>query len=195
MPAWDLTPVGAILMGISLAACAGLRAFLPLLTAGIAVRAGWWPVEGWYGWVGSNEALLVFGIATVAEIMADKIPVVDHALDVFYTVARPAAGALVAIGAFSQLSPTYAVAAGIIVGAPIAGGLHLAKAGTRVASTSLTAGAGNPILSFVEDLIAFLGVILAVVAPLVAVLGLTAAVVMLRRWIRARRARQRANLA
>ena len=112
----------AILMGVSLAACAGLRAFLPLLAVGIAARMGWFPVQDWLKWVATNEALITFGIATVLEVAADKVPVVDHALDAFHTVARPVAGAMVAMGSFYQVSPTYAVALGIIVGAPIAGG-------------------------------------------------------------------------
>lgn len=193
MLALDLSAVTAILMGISLAACAGLRAFLPLLAAGVAVRSGWWPVEPWLQWAGSTEALITFGAATVLEIVADKVPFLDHALDVFHTFARPVAGALVAIGAFSQLSPSMAVALGIIVGAPIAGGFHLAKAGTRLASTSVTAGTANPVLSLLEDAAAVLGVILAMMAPLLAIVALIAVLLIIRRWFVARRPRQIGN--
>jgi len=157
--------IGAVLIGISLAACAGLRAFLPLFAAGVATRMGWWPVEGWYSWIGTNEALISFGLATVLEVLADKVPVLDHALDVFHTVARPVAGSLLAIGAFSDIQPVYAVALGIIVGAPLAGGLHAAKATTRVASTQFTLGTANPVLSLVEDVLTVFGVILSFVAP------------------------------
>ena len=178
----------ALAMGISLAACAGLRAFLPLFAVGVATRFGWLPVQPWLHWVGSNEALITFGVATVLEVLADKAPVVDHALDVFHTVARPLAGAVVAMGSFYQVSPTYAVALGIIVGVPLAGGLHVAKAGTRVASTSLTAGLGNPVLSLLEDILAVLGVLLSLVAPILAVLVLGAAALLFIRWLQRRRA-------
>src|SRR5688500_9768164 len=146
----DIQSVAAIAMGISLAACAGLRAFLPLLAVGIATRMEWWPVQPWLEWVGTNEALITFGVATVLEILADKVPVLDHGLDVFHTVARPVAGALVAMGSFYQVSPAMAVALGIIVGAPIAGSFHLTIARTRVASTATTGGFANPVLSFIE---------------------------------------------
>src|SRR5688572_33358031 len=129
-----MAEITAVLMGISLAACAGLRAFLPLLAVGIASRMGWIPVQPWFEWVGSNEALITFGAATVLEILADKVPLLDHALDTFHTVARPVAGALVAMGSFYQFSPSFAVALGIIVGAPLAGTFHAAKAGTRLIS-------------------------------------------------------------
>ncbi len=173
MPAGnELQMVMAVLMGISLAACAGLRAFLPLFAAGVSVRMGWWPVEPWFQWAGSNEALICFGIATLLEVVADKVPILDNALDIFHTVARPVAGSLVAIGAFSQISPTYSVALGIIVGAPIAGSFHIAKASTRAASTSFTAGIANPVLSALEDIVAVLGTFLALVAPLLTFIAL-----------------------
>lgn len=73
----DMQSVAAIAMGISLAACAGLRAFLPLLAVGIATRMEWWPVQPWLEWVGTNEALITFGVATILEILADKVPVLD----------------------------------------------------------------------------------------------------------------------
>ena len=181
----------AAAMGVSLAACAGLRAFLPLLAAGLAVRFGWWPVETWMQWAGTNEALGIFGTATVLEVLADKVPLLDHALDAVHTVARPAAGALVAVGAFTQVAPVYGVALGIIVGAPLAGAFHLSKTGTRLASTGLTGGAGNPVLSVLEDAAAVVGVVLAFIAPLLAVvlLALLGAIVYrrVRRWSALRR--------
>jgi uncharacterized membrane protein len=179
--------VAAVLMGVSLAACAGLRAFLPVLAAGLAVRMGWWTVPHGMDWMGSTEALIIFGVATVIEVLADKVPFLDHALDTFHTVVRPVAGALVAAGAFSQLSPGYALALGIIVGAPIAGAFHLSKASTRAVSTALTAGTGNPFLSLVEDLIAAAGVFLALVAPVIAALLIGALAFGVIRWLRARR--------
>lgn len=51
----------AIAMGISLAACAGLRAFLPLLAVGVASRMNWLPIQEGFQWIGSNEALITPG--------------------------------------------------------------------------------------------------------------------------------------
>jgi uncharacterized membrane protein len=183
----------AIAMGVSLAACAGLRAFLPLLAVGVATRLHVWHVEPWYAWVGSNEALACFGVAAVVEILADKVPGLDHALDVFHTFARPVAGSLVAMGAFHQLPPAYAVALGIIVGAPVAGGFHLTKAGTRVASSGMTLGLANPILSALEDVTAIVGVVLSLVAPIFTVVLLLLVAYVAFRWLHARRRKRVVN--
>jgi hypothetical protein len=182
-----MAEITAVLMGISLAACAGLRAFLPLFAVGLGVRMGWFPVQSWFEWVGTNEALITFGAATVLEALADKVPLLDHALDAFHTVARPVAGAMVAMGSFQQFSPTLAVALGIVVGAPLAGTFHLTKAGTRLLSTHTTAGLGNPVLSVAEDVFAVIGVVLALVAPIVAVALLAALGWTVFRWVQRRR--------
>ena len=42
---------------------------------------------------------MLFGLATLIEIVGDKIPAVDHALDALSTLLRPAAGALLASSA------------------------------------------------------------------------------------------------
>ena len=185
----------ALLMGISLAACAGLRAFLPLFAVGLATRMEWWPVQSWFEWIGTNEALITFGVATVLEIAADKVPLLDHALDTFHTFARPVAGALVAVGALHQLPPAYAVAAGIIVGAPIASAFHFTRAGTRLASTATTAGFANPVLSVIEDVVAFFGVVLALLAPVLAAAGIFLVGLLIRRQALALQARRRRSPA
>ena len=70
-----------VAMGVSLAACAGLRAFLPLLVVGAFGRLGFVPLTGAFEWLSSWPALAVFGVAVVVELAADKFPVVDHLLD------------------------------------------------------------------------------------------------------------------
>lgn len=181
--------VFAVAMGLSLAACAGLRAFLPLFIVGAAHRAGWLPLQASFGWIGSTEALVTFGVATVAEILADKVPVLDHVLDVIHSFARPVAGAVLATSSFYTLPPTYALALGIVIGAPLAGGFHLTRATTRLASTATTAGLGNPVLSVFEDVAALGGVLLALVAPVVAVAVLGAGALFTGRWLMGRRAK------
>jgi len=156
------------LLGLGLAASAGLKTFVPLLVMAAAARFHLFGLElsGPFAWLASNAALVVLSMATVAELAADKIPLVDHALSLFGTVARPAAGALAAAAAFSSLDPTTAAVAGLIIGAPTALAVHTAQASTRVASTATTGGLANPALSLVEDVAAFGGSILALAAPL-----------------------------
>ena len=73
--------------------------------------------------------------------------------------------------------------------APIAGGVHLLAATTRLGSSAFTLGAGNPVLSVIEDVLASVGVLLAFAIPLAAVLGILLVALAIRRWRRSRAAR------
>jgi hypothetical protein len=161
--------VPSLALGIGLAACAGLRAWLPLLLLGGLARWGVVDLGPSFEFVASTRALILFGVATVIEIAGDKIPAVDHTLDALSTVLRPAAGSLLAASVLWQISdPLTAMALGIAVGAPSALVPHAAKSTLRVVSTTFTGGLANPVLSFVEDAAAFVLFVLTVVLPVLA---------------------------
>jgi uncharacterized membrane protein len=86
----------ALALAIALAASAGLRAWLPLLLAGGLARLGLLHLGPSFHFLASDKALLIFGVATLVEVVGDKVPAVDHALDAIGTPLRPAAGALLA---------------------------------------------------------------------------------------------------
>ena len=177
------------LLGLGLAASAGLKTFVPLLVMAVAARFHLFglALSGHFAWLESTGALVALGLATAVELAADKIPFVDHALSLFGTVARPAAGALAAAAAFSGLDPTTAAIAGLIIGAPTALAVHSAQATTRLASTAATGGLANPAVSFVEDVAAFGGSILALAAPLLVPVALAIAGFMAWRLVAAAR--------
>jgi uncharacterized membrane protein len=159
----------AVFLAIALAACAGLRALLPILLTGLVARSGWLELGTSFQFLSSNWALILFGTATVLEIVGDKIPAVDHALDVFHTFLRPLSGSMLAAAVLSSVSdPATAIALGIIVGAPTALVPHAARATARIVSTATTGGLANPVLSVVEDVGAFGLFVFAVVLPLLA---------------------------
>jgi uncharacterized membrane protein len=143
-----------LLLGLSLASAAGLRAFLPLLLLSLMARFGHLPLNEHFAWVGSNAALAVLSIATVVELLSDKVPVVDHALDAVQTVVRPLAGALAVASSQSHMDPTMAAVLALLLGAPTAGGIHFAKGSARLMSTAGTAGLANPFISIGEDFLA-----------------------------------------
>jgi hypothetical protein len=178
--------VPSVALGIGLAACAGLRAWLPLLLAGALARGGFIELGPSFRFIASNRALVLFGAATLIEIVGDKIPAVDHALDALSTVLRPAAGTLLAASVMWQVSdPLTALALGAAVGAPSALVPHAAKSLLRAGSTALTGGLANPLLSFLEDAAALVLFILAVVVPvLVAASLLLVAFLVARRFAR-----------
>jgi hypothetical protein len=188
MPAVSWTEVvPAVALAIGLAACAGLRAWLPLLLTGGLVRAGMIEVGDSFSFIASNRALILFGVASVIEIVADKIPALDHALDAIGTVLRPVAAAVLAASIFGSFTdPLAAVALGVAVGAPTALVPHAGKSVLRAASSAFTAGLANPVISVLEDLIALALFVLAVLVPVLA-----GALVLLVAWLIARRLRRR----
>ena len=175
----------SLALGIALAACAGLRAWLPLLLASLLARAGWLDLGPSFQFLASNKALLLFAVATVIEIVGDKVPVVDHALDAIGTPLRPAAGALLAASVMGHVSdPLTALVLGTAVGAPAALVPPAAKTALRAASTTFTGGLANPILSLIEDGASFVLFVLAVLVPLVVVGLLALALLLITRRLR-----------
>jgi hypothetical protein len=182
--------VAQVASGIGLAACAGLRAFLPLLVVGLAGRAEWIPLTGKFEWLASTPALVVFGVAVLVEILADKVPVVDHFLDSIQAFVKPIAGAVLAASVLAELTPLQASVVGLVTGGTVAGTIHLTKANLRLVSSATTAGLANPVLSVIEDVGAFLGSVLALVVPVLVVLLLVGALTGV--WVFIRRGRRRA---
>lgn len=179
MPALDPSSVSAVagplqtwvlpaLLGLGLASATGLRTFLPLLMLALAARFEMFGVHliDQMDWLVSWPAIAALATATVAEFAGDKVPAIDHALNAVGYVTRPVAGAVAAGSVFWGVDPAAAAIAGIIVGAPAALAFNAAQTGVRVGSTATTAGLGNPVVSLVEDVLAFMTVLIAFVAPI-----------------------------
>jgi len=146
---------------------------MPLLLAGLMSRAGLLELGSSFHFLASNRALAILALATILEIVADKIPAVDHGLDALSTVLRPLAGSVLAASAFGRIAdPFHALALGVVVGAPAALVPHAGKAALRAASTAFTAGIANPLLSLAEDMGALVLFALAVLVPIMVALGL-----------------------
>ena len=179
MPEVDLEALGAAagpmqvwilpaLLGLGLASATGLRTFLPLLMLALSARFEVFGVRliDQMDWLVSWPAIAALAVATTAEFLGDKIPAVDHGLNAVGYVTRPVAGAIAAGSVFWAVDPAMAAVAGLIVGAPAALAFNAAQTGVRVGSTATTGGLGNPVVSLVEDVLAFLTVIVAFLAPI-----------------------------
>ena len=191
------------IIGSSLAASAGLNAWMPLFLLGLADRL--LPAvdlpSGW-SWLSGDLALWILGALLVLEIVADKIPALDSVNDVVQSILRPASGGI-AFGAGTSAQTvavddpasffTETTWAPIVAGIAIALVVHVVKATGRVAANTATLGLAAPVLSTVEDGASFALAVAAIVVPalaLVLLIGLvTAAVVVFRRAGRRRRAR------
>jgi Domain of unknown function (DUF4126) len=186
------TAAGSVLAAFGLSGAAGLNAWIPLLAAGLLDRAGQLQLAEPYDALATTPGLIVLGVFFVLDFLGDKVPAVDHVLHAIGSVVHPASGAILFAG--SAETPTDIPSIVLFaLGAVTAGSLHATRATVRPASTTLTAGAGNPVLSLAEDAASVVLSILAVLAPLVGVLLLlvvvAVAVLWWRRVTRRRRAR------
>lgn len=176
-----------VLSGLTLAAPAGLNAYIPLLAVALAERLGWVHLREPFDGIGSWWVIGVIAVLLVVEVVADKVPAVDHVNDVIQTVVRPAAGGLLAVSASTQgtVEPVVLLIAGVL----IAGGVHAVKATARPAVNVTTAGVGAPVVSTGEDILAVIGTVLALLAPVLAAVLIVAAVLLAVVLLRRRRQR------
>ncbi len=171
-------------MGFALAACVGLRAFLPLLAAGLLARNGYVHLGESFAWMESTPALVVFGSALVFEVLADKVPILDHALHALEAFVKPMAATLLAASLFTNLDPLMAMTLGLIGGGTIAGAVHAMRGGARILSTGATGGLANPVLSLLDDFLATVGVAFAFLLPVLAAIVVIVLVILGVRMLR-----------
>lgn len=180
-----------ITTAFGLSASAGLNAYLPLLVVALTAKytnllqlnEPWDVLTSW--WV-----IGVLGALLLIEMTVDKIPAVDSLNDVVQTVGRPVAGAILfagGSGAVGDLHPVLAFIAGLI----LAGSVHAVKSVARPAVTATTGGTGNWLVSIIEDILALIGAILAILVPIIIVLAVIFFLGFFFWW----RSRRRAKLA
>jgi hypothetical protein len=184
--------VTAIITGLGLSGSAGLNAYIPLLVVGLLGRFEVITLSAPYDVLQSTPALVAVTVLLVIEVLADKIPAVDTVNDVIGTVVRPLAGALLfagSLGIGTDLPPWLGFVAGLVT----AGGVHATKALARPAVNVTTGGAGAPVVSTAEDVVATVASLLAVLAPLLLVVFVAVLGWWLVRLVRRRAARRAAT--
>ncbi|WP_449281443.1 DUF4126 domain-containing protein [Leucobacter sp.] len=183
-----------IITGMTLAASAGLNAYIPLLGLGLLSRfTDLVQLPAAWAWLENEWALGVLGVLLLVEVLVDKFPALDSVNDVLQTVVRPASGGIVfsagsSSGTFAVADPAEFVASAqfwpFVLGVLIALVPHALKALARPVINTLTAGAGAAVSSTLEDLGAVALTILAVVVPVLALALLVTVVVVLIRRLR-----------
>lgn len=170
-------------LGFSFAAGINLYATVALL--GLAARFGWVALPAQFG-VFDNDLIIGVAIAMyVIEFVADKIPWVDSMWDVVHTAVRPIGGALIAVVAVGQASPTIETLAALL-GGTVAASTHLTKSGTRAVVNASPEPFSNWFLSLGEDVfVVALGYLALAhpVAALVVTLVLLAVMILSITWI------------
>jgi len=172
-----------------LATAAGLNAYIPLFVVALLSRVSTLvtlsePYDALSNWwvIGALAVLMAI------EILVDKVPAADTANDIVATFVRPAAGAILFAASTKVigLHPVLAALCGVL----LAGGVHVAKATGRPVVTATTAGVGNPVVSTIEDVVAFATSFLALVAPYLVAAFIIAGLTMLVWWYERRRRRR-----
>ncbi len=157
--------ITAVAIGIGLAASAGFRVFVPMLVAAIAAKAGILPLNESFQWLSSWTSIAILGTATIVEILAYYIPVVDNLLDAVATPLAVVAGTLLLTSVLPIDSELMKWITGAAVGGGSAAVVQSGSALTRLTSTKLTAGVGNPVVATVENMAATGTSILSLVIP------------------------------
>jgi hypothetical protein len=193
------------LTGTGLAASAGLNAYIPLLMLGLLARyTDLLHLPGGWQWLSNGWVIAILAVLLVVEVVADKVPVVDHVNDIVQTVVRPTAGGL-AFGAGSG-SETVTVSdpgqfftsrqwVPIVIGVILAFGVHGVKAAARPVINATTAGFGAPVASTAEDVTSVVMSLVAIVLPVLVLLFLLGMVVFTFWFVRRRKDRRRERQA
>jgi amino acid transporter len=192
------------LTGTGLAASAGLNAYIPLMIMGLLSRfTGAIDLPHGWEWLSNGWVLAILTVLLVIEVVADKIPIVDHVNDVAQTVVRPTAGGIV-FGAGSSSQTATVTDPGTFFGShqwiPIAAGViialcvHGVKAAARPVVNATTAGLGAPVASTAEDISSIVMSLLAILVPILVLLGLILLVSSAIWALRRRRPRRRESV-
>jgi Domain of unknown function (DUF4126) len=169
----------AMLTGLGLSAAAGLNAYIPLLLVGVVARytdVVTLPPE--FAWIGSEWAIGVVAVLLLAEVVLDKVAVVDHLNDAVQTFVRPAVGGVIfaATAAAQQVDASPWMRerpwVGWLAGVAVAGLVHAGKAGARPVVNATTLGLGTPVVSAAEDATSLGISLVALFAPVLVVVGL-----------------------
>lgn len=160
----------SIFLGVGLAASAGFRVFLPLFALSLASQAGLWELNPHWAWMGSLPALITFGVATLAELFAYFVPLVDNLLDALALPLAALAGTAVVVSTLSGMDPVVTWSLAIIAGGGTATAIKGAATGGRLVSSAGTAGLANPAVAAVETATATTLTLAAILAPVLAAL-------------------------
>jgi hypothetical protein len=181
-----------IISAFGLSASAGLNAYIPLLVVGVLAHyTDLIHLNSPWDVLANPWILILLGLLVCIEMLADKIPAVNHINDLIQTIIRPVAGAIVFAASarvISNLHPVLALACGLL----IAGSVHVVKSvAVRPAVTATTAGAANVPVSLAEDLIATITSILSILMPLLVGLLLIVIIILVIMWFRGRAIKRR----
>jgi hypothetical protein len=156
----------AVGTGIGLSSIAGVRAYLPLVLVGLFARVGLFTLPAPFDLL---ESWLIIGVLLVLALLEsglDKIPALDHVLNFVQIPMRVVAGAMLFSAALEAGLGVEAIPE-LVVGGVLAGLVAVSKVILRPSATAASVGVSMAFLSTLEDVVALLGGLTAVLLPLV----------------------------
>ena len=156
----------AVGTGIGLSSIAGVRAYLPLVLVGLFARVGLFTLPAPFDLL---ESWLIIGVLLVLALLEsglDKIPALDHVLNFVQIPMRVVAGAILFSAALEAGLSVEAIPE-LVVGGVLAGLVAVSKVILRPSATAASVGVSIAFLSTLEDVVALLGGLTAVLLPLV----------------------------
>lgn len=155
--------------GVGLSSVAGVRAYLPLALVGLFARLGLFEIPAPFNLL--DDWLVIGALLALAlvESVLDKVPALDSILDIIQTPIRVVAGAIL-FSAALQAGLNVEAIPELAAGGGIAGVVAVLKAVLRPSANVASAGVSAPFLSIIEDIVAVVGGVIAVLVPLVSLL-------------------------
>jgi len=147
-----------ISFAIILSSLTGLRTFLPITTFSILAKFNLIQINTYntcfYNFITDDRVLLVFLIATILELLADKIPAIDNFLDSVLIFIKPLFAFILNYNLLNSLnlSDWQLFLLSFSLSLFLTGSVTASKNVIRLTSTTTTVGTFNIFISFLEDL-------------------------------------------
>jgi Domain of unknown function (DUF4126) len=168
---FNLDTLVELMLAISLSSAAGFRVFVPLLVLSAAAVLGHIDLPPNFDWIENPQALGLFAIAAILEILGYAVPWLDHALDLVATPAAILAGTVMTASLAPEMDPLVKWTLALVAGGGTAGLTKAVMNLLRGTSTAATGGLANPVFAALELLVAVTLSALAVTLPVVAGVG------------------------
>lgn len=169
----------SVALGIGLSAACGMRVFAPFAVMSAAALTGQLGLSDSFGWIGTYQALVLFSVATLIEVLSYYIPWVDNLLDTIATPAAILAGAIATASVVTDMSPLMRWTLAIIAGGGTAGIIQLGTTWVRGVSSVSTGGLGNFLVATGEWMGSLTIATLSVLFPLLVVLFVAILIIMI----------------
>jgi hypothetical protein len=186
-----------LMLAISLSSAAGFRVFVPLLALSVTAVLGHVDLPTNFDWLENPQALGLFAIAALLEILGYAIPWFDHVLDIVATPAAIVAGTVMTASLAPEMDPLVKWTLALVAGGGTAGLTKAIMNLLRGTSTAATGGLANPVFAGLELLVAVTLSALAVTLPVAAgviVIGISGFLAYrLWRWFEAYKSRRAAT--